>query len=173
MQLLSFIASKTDLPVNGIENTIQLFNDDCTIPFISRYRKERTGNLDEVQIGEIFNFKKQFEELDKRKTTILKSIAEQVTITDELKKQILSAIDLNTLEDLYLPFKRKRKTKAEKARLTKELDKLNKLVAAGEGKLKNKKFVDSAPAKIVEGARKQLADTTEKRDETKRILESL
>ena len=117
MQLLSFIASKTDLPVNGIENTIQLFNEDCTIPFISRYRKERTGNLDEVQIGEIFNFKKQFEELDKRKTTILKAIAEQVPITDELKKQILSAIDLNTLEDLYLPFKRKRKTKAEKARL--------------------------------------------------------
>jgi len=117
MQLLSFIASKTNLPANGIENTIQLFNEDCTIPFISRYRKERTGNLDEVQIGEILNFKKQFEELDKRKTTILKSIAEQVTITDELKKQILSAIDLNILEDLYLPFKRKRKTKAEKARL--------------------------------------------------------
>lgn len=118
MQLLSFIASKTDLPISGIENTVQLFNEDCTIPFISRYRKERTGNLDEVQIGEILNFKKQFEELDKRKTTILKSIAEQVPISDELKKQILSAIDLNTLEDLYLPFKRKRKTKAEKARLS-------------------------------------------------------
>jgi len=117
MQLLSFIASKTNLPANGIENTIQLLNEDCTIPFISRYRKERTGNLDEVQIGEILNFKKQFEELDKRKISILKSIAEQVPITDELKKQILSAVDLNTLEDLYLPFKRKRKTKAEKARL--------------------------------------------------------
>jgi uncharacterized protein len=117
MQLLSFIESKTNLPIKGISNTIELFNEDCTIPFISRYRKERTGNLDEVQIGEILNFKKQFEELDKRKTTILKSIAEQVSITDELKKQILSAIDLNTLEDLYLPFKRKRKTKAEKARL--------------------------------------------------------
>ncbi len=116
MQLLSFIESKTNLPIKGISNTIELFNEDCTIPFISRYRKERTGNLDEVQIGEILNFKKQFEELDKRKTTVLKAIAEQVPITDELKKQILSAIDLNTLEDLYLPFKRKRKTKAEKAR---------------------------------------------------------
>jgi len=116
MQLLSFIESKTNLPIKGISNTIELFNEDCTIPFISRYRKERTGNLDEVQIGEIQNFKKQFEELDKRKTTILKAIAEQVPVTDELKKQILSAIDLNTLEDLYLPFKRKRKTKAEKAR---------------------------------------------------------
>jgi len=117
MDLLNFIKSKTQLPQKSISNTIELFNEDCTIPFISRYRKERTGNLDEVQIGEILNFKKQFEELDKRKTTILKSIAEQVTITDELKNQILSAIDLNTLEDLYLPFKRKRKTKAEKARL--------------------------------------------------------
>jgi len=117
MDLLNFITSKTQLPQKSISNTIELFNEDCTIPFISRYRKERTGNLDEVQIGEILNFKKQFEELDKRKKTILKAIAEQVPITDELKKQILSAIDLNTLEDLYLPFKRKRKTKAEKARL--------------------------------------------------------
>ncbi len=117
MDLLNFITSKTQLPQKSISNTIELFNEDCTIPFISRYRKERTGNLDEVQIGQILNFKKQFEELDKRKTTILKAIAEQVPITDELKKQILSAIDLNTLEDLYLPFKRKRKTKAEKARL--------------------------------------------------------
>ena len=117
MDLLNFITSKTQLPQKSISNTIELFNEDCTIPFISRYRKERTGNLDEVQIGEILNFKKQFEELNKRKTTILKAIAEQVPITDELKKQILSAIDLNTLEDLYLPFKRKRKTKAEKARL--------------------------------------------------------
>ena len=116
MDLLNFITSKTQLPQKSISNTIELFNEDCTIPFISRYRKERTGNLDEVQVGEILSFKKQFEELDRRKTTILKSIAEQVTITDELKKQILSAIDLNTLEDLYLPFKRKRKTKAEKAR---------------------------------------------------------
>lgn len=117
MQLLSFIASKTDLPDKGIENTIQLLNEDCTIPFISRYRKERTGNLDEVQISNIYDFKKQYEELDKRKSSILKSIAEQTDVTDALKQQILAALDLNTLEDLYLPFKRKRKTKAEKARL--------------------------------------------------------
>ena len=117
MQLVSFIGSKTNLPIKGIENTIELFNEDCTVPFISRYRKERTGNLDEVEIGKILEFKKIFEELEKRKLTILKSLEEQEILTDELKSQINSATDLTYLEDLYLPFKKKRKTKAEKARL--------------------------------------------------------
>lgn len=115
MQLLSFIASKTDLPAKGIENTIQLLKEDCTIPFISRYRKERTGHLDEVQIGDIVKFKEHFEALEKRKTTILKALEEQESLTNELKISVESAGDLTTLEDLYLPFKRKRKTKAEKA----------------------------------------------------------
>ncbi len=117
MQLVSFISTKTNLPIKGIENTIELFNEDCTVPFISRYRKERTGNLDEVEIGKILEFKKIFEELGKRKLSILKSLEEQEVLTDELKSQINSATDLTTLEDLYLPFKKKRKTKAEKARL--------------------------------------------------------
>ena len=117
MQLVSFISSKTNLPIKGIENTIALFNEDCTIPFISRYRKERTGNLDEVQIGSILEFKKIFEELGKRKLGILKSLEEQEVLTDELRAQISSVADLTSLEDLYLPFKKKRKTKAEKARL--------------------------------------------------------
>jgi uncharacterized protein len=116
MDLLNFITSKTQLPPKSVANTIELFNEDCTIPFISRYRKERTGNLDEVEIGKILDFKKQFEELEKRKSAILKSITEQNALTDQLKEQIISSIDLNTLEDLYLPFKRNRKTKAEKAR---------------------------------------------------------
>ena len=117
MQLLSFIQSKTNLPKQGISNTIDLINEDCTVPFISRYRKERTGNLDEVEIGKILEFKKVFEELGKRKATILKSLEEQDVLTDQLKSQITEVTDLNSLEDLYLPFKRKRKTKAEKARL--------------------------------------------------------
>ncbi len=77
--------SKTNLPLKGIENTIELFNEDCTIPFISRYRKEQTGNLDEVEIGKILEFKKIFEELGKRKLSILKSLEEQEVLTDELK----------------------------------------------------------------------------------------
>jgi len=68
MQLLKYIIDNTQLPSKSIENTIQLLNEDCTIPFISRYRKERTGNLDEVQIGDIVKYKTQFEELEKRKT---------------------------------------------------------------------------------------------------------
>ncbi|WP_111706933.1 Tex family protein [Lutibacter citreus] len=116
MQILNFIQNKTNLPIKGIENTVQLLNEDCTIPFISRYRKERTGNLDEVEIGEIVKFKSQFEELEKRKTAILKALEEQEVLTTELRQKIEATTDLTVLEDIYLPFKKKRKTKAETAR---------------------------------------------------------
>jgi len=116
MQLLNFIKSQTHLPENGIKNTIQLLNEDCTIPFISRYRKERTGDLDEVQIGEIVTFKSQFEELEKRKVTILKALEEQEVLTNELQLKIEATNNLIMLEDIYLPYKKKRKTKAETAR---------------------------------------------------------
>jgi len=114
--MISFIQTKTQLPESSIKNTIALLNEDCTIPFISRYRKERTGNLDEVQIGDIVKYKEEFEALEKRKTAILKALEEQDVLTDELKTKIEKAQDLTTLEDLYLPFKKKRKTKAETAR---------------------------------------------------------
>ncbi|MDO9274299.1 MAG: Tex family protein [Lutibacter sp.] len=116
MQLLQYIKSFTNLPDKGIQNTVQLLNEDCTIPFISRYRKELTGDLDEVQIGEIVKYKLQFEVLEKRKVSILKALEEQEVLTDELRVKIVSANDLIALEDLYLPFKKKRKTKAETAR---------------------------------------------------------
>jgi len=127
MQLLNYIRSKTDLPENGIKNTIQLLNEDCTIPFISRYRKERTGNLDEVQIGDIVKFKTLFEDVEKRKETILKALHEQNVLSPELEQKINSAADLTSLEDLYLPFKKKRKTKAETAR-KKGLEPLAKII---------------------------------------------
>ncbi|AOW21325.1 Tex family protein [Urechidicola croceus] len=116
MQLIQFIKIKTNLPEKGIQNTIELLNEDCTIPFISRYRKERTGNLDEVQVGDIVKFKTQFEDLEKRKTTILKALDEQDVLTDELRQKITATQDSITLEDIYLPYKKKRKTKAETAR---------------------------------------------------------
>jgi len=116
MQPLNFIKSNTHLPEKGIQNTIELLNEDCTIPFISRYRKERTGNLDEVQIADIVKYKSQFEELEKRKISILKSLEEQDVLTDELQQKIIASKDLTALEDLYLPYKKKRKTKAETAR---------------------------------------------------------
>ncbi len=115
--MLHYITQQTQLPSKSVENTLSLLNEDATIPFISRYRKERTGNLDEVQIGEIVKFKEAFEALEKRKKTILKALEEQLVLTDELAQKVNLSKDLISLEDLYLPYKKKRKTKAETARL--------------------------------------------------------
>ena len=117
MQILPYIIQQTQLPSKSIENTIMLLNEDATIPFISRYRKEMTGNLDEVQIGEIVKFKALFDALEKRKKAILKVLEELQVLNSELEQKVLRTRDLISLEDLYLPFKKKRKTKAETARL--------------------------------------------------------
>jgi len=117
MQILPYIIQQTQLPSKSIENTIMLLNEDATIPFISRYRKEMTGNLDEVQIGEIVKFKELFEALEKRKKAILKALKEVHVLTPELEQKVLRTKDLISLDDIYLPFKKKRKTKAETARL--------------------------------------------------------
>jgi len=117
MQILPYIIQQTQLPSKSIENTIMLLNEDATIPFISRYRKEMTGNLDEVQIGEIVKFKALFDGLEKRKKAILKVLENLQVLTSELEQKVLRTKDLISLEDLYLPFKKKRKTKAETARL--------------------------------------------------------
>ncbi|WP_289037317.1 Tex family protein [uncultured Zobellia sp.] len=129
MRLISYISKHTQLPQKSIENTVELLNEDCTVPFISRYRKEKTGNLDEVEIGSIVQFKTQFEALEKRKTAILKAIEEQSGLTDELRHKIEQTDDLVSLEDLYLPFKKKRKTKAETARKN-GLEPLAKIIMA-------------------------------------------
>ncbi|GLB48153.1 Tex family protein [Neptunitalea lumnitzerae] len=112
MTILSYILQHTNLPERGVTNTLKLLNEDCTIPFISRYRKEMTGNLDEVAIGDIAKYKAAFEELEKRKETILKAIEEQEALTPELKKKIEQATTLIQLEDLYLPYKKQRTTRA-------------------------------------------------------------
>ena len=117
MQILQYIIQQTQLSSKSVENTISLLNEDATIPFISRYRKEMTGNLDEVEIGEIVKFKEVFEVLEKRKKAILKALEEQNVLTSELEQKVTTSKDLIALEDLYLPFKKKRKTKAETARI--------------------------------------------------------
>ena len=129
MNLLSYITKHTQLAEKSIKNTIGLLNEDCTVPFISRYRKEKTGNLDEVQIGTIVQFKTQFETLEKRKLAIIKIIEEQDSLTDELHTKIQKAEDLVTLEDIYIPFKKKRKTKAETAKKN-GLEPLAKIIMA-------------------------------------------
>ena len=113
---ISLITSRLNFPTTKVKNTVALLKDGATVPFIARYRKEATGSLDEVAIMDIKKMLGDLEALDKRKETILKSIEEQDKLTPELRKQIEECFDLNKLEDIYLPYKRKRKTRASVAR---------------------------------------------------------
>ena len=110
------IAAAMKLPVHRIDNTLKLLEGGATIPFISRYRKEATGGLDEVQIDEIKNRHDKLCEVAKRKETILSTIEEQGKLTNELRQRIENSWDSTEIEDIYLPFKPKRKTRAEAAR---------------------------------------------------------
>ena len=110
------ISSELHLPEHGVENTLKLLAEGCTIPFISRYRKERTGGLDEVQITAISDRAERLQEIARRKDTIVKTITEQQKMTPELQKRIDDCWELTTLEDIYLPFKPKRRTRAQVAR---------------------------------------------------------
>lgn len=114
--LASIIAKNLSISLRSVENTLQLLEDGCTIPFISRYRKERTGNLDEVQIAAISDANDKLKEIGKRKDTIIKTITDQGKMTEELLKRINNSWDANELEDIYMPFKPKRRTKAQTAR---------------------------------------------------------
>jgi len=109
---ISLIAQALQAKDWQIENTLKLFSDGATIPFVSRYRKEMTGSLDEVQIAEIKQLAAKYEELDERKAAILKSIEEQGKLTDELKINIENCLVLSVLEDIYLPYRPKRRTRA-------------------------------------------------------------
>lgn len=111
-----YISQTLNINVNSVDNTLQLLDEGCTIPFISRYRKERTGGLDEVQIAQISEQNERQKELDKRKDTILKTIGEQGKLTSELEKRIAECLDAAELEDIYLPYKPKRRTRAQAAR---------------------------------------------------------
>ncbi len=112
----TFLQQSLELPLRQIEQTLSLIESGATTPFIARYRKEQTGGLDEVQINDILRLAKQFDEIEKRKESILKSIAEQGQLTPELEKTIKDCTESTTLEDLYLPFKRKKTTRAGVAR---------------------------------------------------------
>ncbi len=115
-EILLHIAKVLNLPLHGIVAVIELLDDGGTVPFIARYRKEATGNLDEVQILDIEEKLAYFRDLTERRETILASIAEQGKLTDELKARIEATLDKSELEDLYLPYKPKRRTKATIAR---------------------------------------------------------
>ena len=113
---VAYISHSLSLSHKSVLAVLTLLNEGCTIPFISRYRKERTGNLDEVQITNISDLYNRLKELGKRKETILKTIREQEKLTAELEAKIWSCMDSTELEDIYLPYKPKRRTRAQIAR---------------------------------------------------------
>ncbi|WP_187478020.1 Tex family protein [Amniculibacterium sp. G2-70] len=127
MNLESYIQGHSQISISSISATLQLLSEDCTIPFIARYRKDKTGNLDEVAIEEISKLSKQYLEIDKRKQSILKSIDEQGFLTADLQQKIDASFDIQALEDLYLPYKKRKKTKADAAR-EKGLEPLAKMI---------------------------------------------
>ncbi|MFT4780913.1 MAG: hypothetical protein ACJAZK_002628 [Psychroserpens sp.] len=155
MHVLKFIISQTGLLESSVKNTVNLLNQDCTIPFISRYRKEATGNLDEVQVGDIVKYKAQFEALEKRKITILKALEDQELLTSELKIKVNACQDSTALEDLYLPYKKSRKTKAETARQN-GLEPLAKLIMS-----QNNSDLESTAQRYVKGAISSSEDALE------------
>ncbi|WCO01518.1 Tex family protein [Psychroserpens ponticola] len=173
--MISYIISKTKLPESSVKNTVNLLNQDCTIPFISRYRKEATGNLDEVQIGDIVKYKEQFEALEKRKTAILKALEEQDVLTSELKAKVNACQDSTTLEDLYLPYKKSRKTKAETARKN-GLESLAKIIMSQNANdiesiaLKYVKNDVETPENALEGARHIIAEWINERSDIRNNL---
>ena len=114
--LTPIIAQRLGLGQEQVDNTLALLDAGCTIPFIARYRKERTGNLNEVQIAQISELYEKLQELEKRKETILKTIGEQGALTPELESRIRQCFVSSELEDLYLPYKPKRRTRAQVAR---------------------------------------------------------
>jgi len=138
------IAGELNIRPAQVETTIKLLNDGATIPFISRYRKEATGSLDEVVVADIRDRFEQLKELDKRRESIIASIDEQGKLTDELKQQILEVKILSELEDIYLPYRPKRKTRATVAK-AKGLEPLAKLLLSQDNfdvEGKASKFID-------------------------------
>jgi uncharacterized protein len=132
MQQHEFIQSNSGLNGKSITNTLNLLNEGATVPFISRYRKEMTGGLDEVEITTIRDLAKKHDELIARQNTILSSIEEQGKLTPELKDKITSCFESTVLEDLYLPYKQKRQTKGDKAKKL-GLEPLARMIMAQRG----------------------------------------
>ena len=159
------IAVELGISTKQVGNTIQLLNNDATIPFISRYRKEVTGSLDEVQITNIRDRNEQLILLDKRRITIIESLKKQDEFTDELEEQLNKAIKISELEDIYLPFRPKRKTRATIAR-AKGLEPLAKILMSQQNislKSKASEFINKEKEinsfeEVLSGARDIIAE---------------
>lgn len=146
------IAAHLRLPEQGVDSTLTLIEEGCTIPFISRYRKERTGGLDEVRIAEIAEMNDKLKETARRKDTIIKTITEQQRMTPELRKRIDECWDATELEDIYLPFKPKRRTRAQVAREM-GLEPLSVVIM-----MQREQNLEQAAGRFVRGDVKSIAD---------------
>lgn len=172
------VSDSLGLPQRGVENTLQLLNEGCTIPFISRYRKEMTGNLDEVKVSDIALMREKLIEIAKRKETILSTIESQGKLTDQLRDRIDGCWALSELEDIYLPYKPKRRTKAEVARqngleplanaILLQIDKNVRRIAERFVK-DNVKTTDDA----IEGAQHIIAETISEDERVRKVMRSV
>jgi uncharacterized protein len=176
--IISLISKSLNLSAKNVESTVKLIDEGATIPFISRYRKEATGGLDEVQISKIKDLNEKFLELEKRKEFILKSISEQEKLTPDLEKQISESWDSTELEDIYLPFKPKRQTRAEKARkkglegLAKWLmSQLSGSVSSKASEFINEEVKDEEDA--LQGARDIIAEWVNEDANTRQIVRNI
>ncbi len=174
-KIIDIIAQNLGIRITQVNHTIALLNEGATVPFISRYRKERTGSLDEVQV---LNVKEQFarySELEKRKETILKTIDEQQQLTPELKARITACFDTVELEDIYLPFKPKRRTKATMAR-EKGLEPLAKILMKQMERdpgFRAGQFVNNevaTPEEALSGARDIIAEWVSENERARNII---
>ena len=153
-KLSTLISQELNIPINQVAGTVNLLDDGATIPFISRYRKEATGNLDDFSIQSIDQRLRYYRELEKRRATILKTIEAQDKLTPELADRINNCWDANTLEDIYLPFKPKRKTRAEAARQL-GLEPLAKIIMSQRGgniEERARQFVDGDKVRDTDAA---------------------
>ncbi len=163
MDVIQFIQERLECSTKSIKNTLQLFNEDCTIPFIARYRKDFTDNLDEVVIEKIADANALYQQIIKRKESILLAINEQNALTDDLRNKIENSYDLTEIEDLYLPYKKKRKTRADKAKEN-GLEPLAKIIMAqSQNTLDSvaQKYVNksvTSAAEALQGARDIIAE---------------
>lgn len=176
--IISLISKSLNLSAKNVESTVKLIDEGATIPFISRYRKEATGGLDEVQISKIKDLSEKFLELEKRKEFILKSISEQEKLTPDIEKQISESWDSTELEDIYLPFKPKRQTRAEKAR-KKGLEGLAKwLMSQQSGSVSSKasEFINEEvkdEEDALQGARDIIAEWVNEDANTRQIVRNI
>lgn len=176
-QFTKIIAAQLTLKEQAVENTLDLLEEGCTIPFISRYRKEKTGNLDEVKIESIAQANEKLKDMAKRKETILKTINDQGKLDEALKRRIENCWDTTELEDIYLPYKPKRRTRAQIAR-EQGLEPLAQLLLLQRGRnlmQAAKKNVGKKVANIeaaLQGAKDIIAETVNENEQSRNAIRS-